>query len=211
MYPADMQCVDWLRWFTNDDHDETQHFFRLPGGRTAATSGYFAVVTAEKTAKEPVTLVFRKMIPELIVGMLETPAIKSNTLSRTRMMDLFGECDHPRSTVCSECKGEKIVPHDCGCYLCEANQEECGECDGKGAKTELPETRPVNVWSEPINANLVAYVLAHAPAAEEYVLSIIRTYPCYLRIHTPRWDAIVGGLNTSHEGIPKSWSQTRSL
>jgi len=208
MYPADMKFADWLQWFTHDYHDETQHLFRLPDGRTAATDGKVAVVTTEKTAAEPVTLVRRESIPEFIVGMLESPAIKSNTLSRARIKEIFGVCEHPQQTVCSECKGEKVVPHYCGCYLCEAEEEKCGECEGTGVEDELPDTRPVNVWSEPVNANLVAYVLAHAPASEEYVLSIILPAvgknPCSLRINTPRWDAIVGGLTIEgREGTPE--------
>ena len=174
MYAKDTQFSDWLCWYTNKDRENMAQPFPLDDGKRAATNGTIAVVTSEEGSSSP----------------CHKPPIVD-------VADV-GPCEHPARDVCPKCCGTKEVDHECDCSLCEAEFEDCKECDGTGWIETIPETRYVTIWGELFNANLVAYVLEHAPQDHQYTLRLVKCgeNPT-LHIVAAKWHAIVVAMTKS--------------
>jgi hypothetical protein len=54
------------------------------------------------------------------------------------LVDFCGPYQPPKTITCPECSGKGHKPHDCGCDLCEADEEECDTCEN-GKVTEISE------------------------------------------------------------------------
>lgn len=202
MFTADMICSHWLKWFVgSDDTPEwTRTVFRLADGSFAATDGRVAVVTAEQMPFDvPAPDAKLAARTDHVAKYLAIPAEKSITMSCETVLEMFGACKHPAIGKCNNCKGKGEVSHDCDCDLCEKDTEPCENCDGTGKAESIPDKRYVSLWNHPIDANLISYVLAHAPAAEQYALEIYPQTSDYhlLRIVTPTWTAIIVMLTAS--------------
>lgn len=195
MFAADAHMSHWLMFFRNPDDypDWSKTPFRLADGRYAATDSKIAAVTAEQMPFD-VPMPDEKMMNRVAVisKCLAEPAQKTITLPRETVLAMFGPCEHPVISECEDCDGTGFVPHNCSCDLCEVDDEDCRNCDGIGKAQSTPDTQYALLWGHPLNANLVAYVLAHAPAAEQYTLEICSQNGVHhLRIVTPTWTAIV--------------------
>ena len=193
MFEADMKCTDWLRWFVRDDRDgDAGSVFTLANGWRGATDGKLAVVTSEPGSggKSP-------RVAKYIEAWLSEPVEVKRQLPYAEAKALFGECQHPEVETCDECHGKKMRPHYCGCDLCEADEEECLACDSTGNEIEKPDERPVLVFGSPVDANLAAYIFAHAPAAETCGFA---WHGSNLRITTERWTAFVAKMDDSLAG-----------
>lgn len=200
MFEKSTAFANWMSWFSHENRDEP---FRLPDGRRCTTNGRWAMVAqndgpvceGDKFANRG----------KVIAGHLEAEAIHEREVSR-EFMEQFGPCNHPEIGVCQTCEGRGDVPHVCGCDLCEEDTELCGECDGKGKSINQPDQRKVTLWGHPFSANMIAYMVEHAPAATGYRL---RVTPNVLVIATDQWEGVVVRLHpgSSTESVAEIMTQ----
>lgn len=201
MFAADTQVAFWMQWFTMDsDTHPANRWFLLKDGRKCASNGSMAVVSSDETDQIPGTHEGNRLtsMGDAVTKMLAAPHEKHASMPHAEAVKLFGECAYMSLTTCTRCKGKKLVPHVCGCDLCEADVEDCYLCNGDGLMEEFPEIRYVTLWSRPFDANKVAYILAHAPATIAVDMELIvkpRTdqgkFEYLLRITTARWQAVL--------------------
>lgn len=198
MHTTDTQFARWLSWFADPD-SRTKVPFLLPNGWAVATDGRFAVATPEAEGIEPPKDI-RESIPGYLVEMLMKPGTHETIVPHARMVEMFGACEHPKAETCPHCSGRKVVDHDCDCEYCQKATEPCGFCEEAGVAETRPEARPVCLWGVPIDANRAAYILEHAPPADNYWLRVItgpaNTEHQILRIDTPKWSALLVGMTT---------------
>ncbi len=196
MFEANTKFADWLEWFTAYYAiDDTMRVFALPSGKRAATDGKSCVIDLLPGPSSSPNTERGKRLADSIQGLLEMVEIKhERTMNFAEMGSAFGACEHPSVKTCRACDGKKIMPHDCGCDLCEADEEECGECGGAGRAFFTPDINPVECWGTCFDANRVAYMIEHAPKSETYTVRLCgddRRRFDTLQIITPTWHGII--------------------
>ena len=188
MHTADTQFVDWIDWFRDDLQP-----FALSDGRRAATNGYIAVIVSDGGRVEPLPNA-KKGRADTIEKVLKGTPETTIEVEYANAVEVFAPCEHPATITCPDCKGTCKVDHECYCDLCETAYEDCGAC-WKGETETVPDNRYCSVLGKPFNANKIAYVFAHAPAASRATLAMHRVSDSnHLHIITPLWTAIVVGM-----------------
>lgn len=173
MHAADSEKPHWLYWFigkSGERYGSVPHPFRLPNGMRAASCGLMVMVAV--TTEDGYAAEDKSGYPKAVMELLSLPIEKSVGLTRQKATALFGECVHPATISCRECKGNGKVSHKCNCGFCEVTTEKCGTCNGGGLLSDPPPYRLIAVWGVAFNANLVAYALEHMPRSESYKFSL---------------------------------------
>jgi len=188
MFPPDTQVQFWLQWFVSRDagRHSFDQWFQADDGSKVATDGRMAVSTKDETEVAPFVFDYKASPQKSIPEMLAAPAKKTMTLPHDDMVKRFGTFEMIR---CGCNDGQ--MKHDCDCKFCTTSQEECDTCEGTGWKTKQ-EARHVACWGMPFDANCVAYLIEHAPAAESYIVEIVKYKSNNLiRIKTERWSFVL--------------------
>lgn len=168
MFPKDYKTVDWLCWFTfTDPEDRLPKPFRISETERAATNGRYCVISTDDVPCEPIADRAESIISHTRGFFDEKNMGKKSNFTRAELVELFGECQHPSTDNCENCKGKKMSTHYCDCEFCEVDKEPCGNCDGTGHCMVTPEPRHVLIFGKPFNGNFVAYILEHIPESEQ--------------------------------------------
>jgi hypothetical protein len=186
MHAANFKPTDWLQWFTSDC-DPSQ----LDAERIVALDSRMAVVRPGTSGAGPA--------PEKVSAaiVLAEPARRTLTVDADVLRAACGRPEHPARKLCDDCRGTGRKPHACACILCEVDMEDCG-CDG-GRETVLPAFRKRELFGAVIDANLLAYLIEHAPASG--VLTV--DYFGYVfRIVSPDWTALIARVETHRQVKP---------
>jgi len=190
MHTKDTQFADWLMWFTRDESSlQASQPFRCLDGRVAS-NGKYAVFTRD--GGPAVDSTYRQTL-EAVMS-VKKPGV---TLPFAEFRAMVGECQHPAMEICPKCGGEKWVEHDCDCELCEVEKERCGYCEQTGKALSEPEKRAVTFWGTAFDANQVAYVLEHVPAADQVTVYVVPGDANILHIVAEDWHAVVCGLDVN--------------
>jgi hypothetical protein len=188
MHQKDTQFADWMDWFRGERYGQSDPF-RVPDGRRCTTDGVMAMVAAHDGPTVDNTKYVER--GKFIGNYLASSPKNERDLSRD-FMEQFGPCVHPDFDECENCKGSGESRHVCDCDFCDETKEECGECDGKGKEVYDPDKRPVRLWGMAFDANLIAYMVEHAPAADAYRLRLLDGV---LLISTDLWDGLIVKLS----------------
>ena len=173
IHPKESLYTDWLRWFTKFEiEDGIGKPFDLNDGWQAATNGYIGIVAKKKDVTYS-TLDHRRAdtIIKIMSGLTEIKPEDGDKVFGPELAGIVGECIHPIKKTCSRCGGKGVVTHYCDCDLCEEDEEKCFDCYGKGDDFEV-EKRCAKILGLCVDANLVAYMMDHAPRQDEYRLRI---------------------------------------
>jgi hypothetical protein len=210
MLLKDAAQTHWLEWFVGDHR--SPKVFKLANGYFAATNGVYAVVSKEPCNAELEDPKSKAKAIDKFLTDIETVALSPLvSVRRDVLMSKIGACEYPTMCTCFVCHGSREVPHKCDCELCEADVEDCSECEGKGNRLCTPDTRTVTIFGSPVNANLIAYVLANTPDNplfdSEYQFGLLKTGDVNDKfvIRTPNWYAVITGLTLiERKDVPPS-------
>lgn len=174
MHTSDNTFTHWLQWFYNPDSGRITSAFRLADGRAGATDGRTAVIAAYGERRIELAFVDPKIssglkVTEYLARVLESPAILGcgpATVTRAGMLAMF--------PACKTCLGSTTIRHTCNCKYCKNvrdadDTDDCPTCNADGDN----DNRPVTLWGTPVDANRVAYLLAHAPASDQYTIKFV--------------------------------------
>lgn len=200
MHTKNSTFTDWLQWFYDPDAAYgPKGPLAMPDGSRMATNNIVAVVT--NTSGLTVDYEGRRgNQADHVVKLLAQDAAATGEYTYDEMRAAFGEAEHPSEGKCQKCEGTGSVEHRCNCDLCHENIEDCPDCGGEGTCGTEPERRSVPALGCLVDANIVAYVVEHAPRSDAYQVGVIaNAVSLYksvgvLRIVTSEWSALIVGL-----------------
>jgi len=199
MFKADSVMPHWSHWFFWHRPPWANGVWLLSDGQWAASDGRIGVVF--RGQGEAVFTSPKEETKTKFMAMLTAPAKHSKIFSRDEIVALFGACIHPQMQVCSKCKGVGESHHYCDCNMCTAEMEQCPQCEGTKIEEVEPDTRHRRVWGQGFNANYVAYLLAHTPAAKSYTLELVELQDKnYLRVTTEEWQGVIAPMENPPYG-----------
>lgn len=198
MHTADSQFAHWLQWFCDD---RTPQPFAVPDGRVCGSDGKIAVITAEAV---PITPLVGRLanVPERVAGLLALPLVKSRPMLFAQLAEMFQPHVPITTTTCDRCHGKKKVQHICECELCNADEENCDQCDATGVIDEYPQDKRCLMFGEMFDWHRLSYLFAHVPPTLQCEVGIVAAItdedtatPATLRIITDEWTAVVSSMD----------------
>jgi len=163
MRPNDTKVSHWVEWFV------AEHISPTPfesDGKIAATNGRYAVIANEPAGDMKPHPTRSSALARLLVN--------DTKIERSFPWDEFAAIvgAFPGDEQCGECWASGVVPHVCGCDLCDAEEENCRECFGTGRT--FPDQDPVLLLGHPVDATLLQYLFAHLPPQKEIAVGIVQ-------------------------------------
>ncbi len=163
-----MMNLEWLDKFRADRKDHWSNaVFRVDRHICATdTRILVAVVSDAPGFAEPIheRRDGKGTVADSVRGYLAADFSGAIEIDRSALADFAGPMFEPSTITCPECNGRKHVRHECSCRFCTELTQPCEDCNETGIVEEEPSTRNGWIGQRLFDLNLIAKLLALAPA-----------------------------------------------